>query len=121
MGFHEELAGAARVAKELKRRGVRLLGGGDYGFIFTPHGKNARDLDHFVRYFDFTPMESLLTMTKFGGEAMDMGHELGQVREGFLADLLLVQGNPLDDFSILLERENLLAIMKDGHLHKAPV
>lgn len=49
--------------------------------------KNDRDLDHYVRYFEFSPMEALLTMTKYGGEAMDMPNELGQIREGFLADL----------------------------------
>ena len=95
-----------------------MLGGGDYGFIFTPHGKNARDLHHYVRYFDFTPMDALLTMTKYGGEAMDMPNELGQIREGFLADLLLVDGNPADDPKVLLDHDKLLVVMKDGRFHK---
>ena len=118
LGFRDELEGAIKGVKELRKRGVRVLGGGDYGFIFTPHGKNARDLDHYVRYFDFSPMEALLTMTKYGGEAMDMPNELGQIREGFLADLLLVDGNPSDDPKVLLDHDNLLAVMKDGHFHK---
>jgi imidazolonepropionase-like amidohydrolase len=118
-GFREELEGAARVAQELKRRGVRILGGGDYGFGLTPHGQNARDLDHFVRYLEFTPMEALLTMTKYGGEPMDLP-DLGQIREGFLADLVLVNGNPLDDFKMLTNTDNLLAVMKDGTFHKRP-
>ena len=46
------------------KRGVRILGGGDYGFMITPHGKNARDLDHFIKHCDMPPMESILTMTK---------------------------------------------------------
>jgi imidazolonepropionase-like amidohydrolase len=49
-----------------------------------------------------------------------MGHELGQVREGFLADLLLVDGDPLADLRILEDRDRLLAIMKDGAFHKRP-
>lgn len=113
-GFREELAGAARGLQELKRRGVRILGGGDYGFSLTPHGENARDLDHLVHHCGFTPMESLLSMTKHGGAAMDMPDELGQIREGFLADLLLVDGDPLTDFSILLDRSRLRVVMKDG-------
>ena len=40
LGFREELAGAAQGLKELKKRGVRILGGGDYGFSMTPHGQN---------------------------------------------------------------------------------
>jgi imidazolonepropionase-like amidohydrolase len=118
LGFREELEGAARGLKELKRRGVRVLGGGDYGFGLTPHGQNARDLDHLVRYCGFTPMEALLSMTKYGGAAMDRPDELGQVREGFLADLLLVAGDPLGDPKVLLDRERILAVMKDGAFHK---
>jgi len=120
-GFRDELDGAIEGVKELRKRGVRVLGGGDYGFIFTPHGKNARDLDHYVRYFDFTPMEALLTMTKYGGQAMDMPNELGQIREGFLADLLLVDGNPADDPKVLLDHDKLLVVMKDGQFHKQAV
>lgn len=120
MGFRDELEGAARVAQELHKRGVRVLGGGDYGFIFTPHGQNARDIEHFIRYFDFSPMDALLTMTKYGGEAMDLPNELGQIRDGFLADLLLVNGDPLTNPSLLVEPDNLLAVMKDGEFHKRP-
>jgi imidazolonepropionase-like amidohydrolase len=97
-----------------------VLGGGDYGFFVTPHGNNARDLDHFVRYFGFTPMEAILSMTKHGGAAMDMADELGQIREGFLADLLLVDGDPLADLKILVDEDNLRGVMKGGQMHKRP-
>jgi len=120
LGFREELEAAAKGIKELKKRGVRILGGGDYGFSLTPHGNNARDLDHLIRYCDFTPTEALLTMTKHGGAAMDLPDELGQIQEGFLADLLLVSGDPLADPKVLLDRDNLLAVMKDGQFHKRP-
>ena len=66
-------------------------------------------------------MEALLTMTKNGGAAMDLPDELGQIREGFLADLLLVDGNPLDDPKVLLNRSKLLAVVKDGEMHKSVV
>jgi len=120
LGFREELAAAVTGLKELQRRGVRILGGGDYGFGLTPHGNNARDLDHLVRHCGFTPMEAILSMTRDGGAAMDMPEELGQIREGFLADLLLVDGNPLDDLLLLLDRTKLQVVMKDGELHKSP-
>ena len=118
MGFREELDSAVAGIQALMKRGVRILGGGDYGFMITPHGQNARDLDHFIKHCAMSPMESILTMTKNGGEAMDMPDRLGQIREGFLADLLLVDGNPLADTKVLLRRENLRLIMKDGKLHK---
>lgn len=116
LGFRDELAAAARGLKELKRRGVRILGGGDYGFGLTPHGQNARDLGHLVKYCGFTPMEAMLSMTKFGGEAMDLPNDLGQIRPGFLADLLLVDGDPLIDTNILLDRSRFRVVMKGGQI-----
>ncbi|MBL8837612.1 MAG: amidohydrolase family protein [Alphaproteobacteria bacterium] len=104
----------------LKKRGVRVLPGGDYGFQWNPHGRNARDLDYFVRLMGWTPMEAIVGATALGGAIMGMADELGQVRQGFLADLLLVDGNPLEDVTILQDRTKLLAIMKDGAFHKPP-
>ena len=120
-GFREELAGAARGLKELKKRGIRILGGGDYGFFVTPHGENARDLDHLIRYCEFTPMEALLSMTKHGGAAMDLPNELGQIQPGFFADLLLVAGDPLTEPKVLLDRSKMLAVMKNGEFHRRSI
>ena len=118
--FMRELERCIESMKSLKARGVRVLPGGDYGFAWNPIGTNARDLDHFVKLLDFTPMEAIHAATKLGGEIMGMGEELGQIREGYLADILLVDGNPLADVTILQKQENLLAIMKDGSFHKRP-
>jgi imidazolonepropionase-like amidohydrolase len=106
--------------RDLRRRGVRVLPGGDYGFRWNPHGRNARDLEYFVELLGFTPMEAIVAATKWGGEIMGRPHELGQIRPGYLADLLLVDGDPLVDVRILQDRERLVAIMKDGAFHKPP-
>jgi imidazolonepropionase-like amidohydrolase len=106
--------------RALKARGVRVLPGGDYGFMWNPHGANARDLAYFVEMLGFTPMEAIVGATRWGGEIMGMPGELGQVRDGFLADMLLVDGDPLEDLSMLEDRARLLAIMKDGVFHKRP-
>jgi imidazolonepropionase-like amidohydrolase len=100
--------------KDLRRRGVRILPGGDYGFAWNPIGANARDIDHFVKLLDFTPMEAIVAATRLGGEIMMRGHELGQVRPGYLADLLLVDGDPLADVALLQRRERLRMVMKGG-------
>jgi imidazolonepropionase-like amidohydrolase len=65
-------------------------------------------------------METLVAATKQGGEIMGRPGELGVVREGALADLLLVDGDPLADIAILQDRAAIRMIMKDGQLHKAP-
>jgi imidazolonepropionase-like amidohydrolase len=109
-----------RLVPELRRRGVRVLPGGDYGFPYNPIGRNARDLELFVTELGFTPADALMAATKWGGELMGMSGELGLVRQGALADLLLVAGDPTRDVRILQDRDNLLMIMKDGAYHKAP-
>lgn len=114
----ERLELESKLVPELKRRGVRVLIGGDYGFAFNPNGRNARDLVHFVDYFGFTPAEALRSATMYGGQLM--GLDVGQIREGYLADLLLVDGDPTEDVSILQDKDRLKMIMKGGALHKAP-
>jgi imidazolonepropionase-like amidohydrolase len=113
-----DLESTVECMRDLKRRGVRVLPGGDYGFMWNPHGRNARDLVLFVELLGYSPMEAIVGATKWGGEIMGMGGELGQVREGYLADLLLVDGDPLKELNVLQNRERLLAIMKDGAFHK---
>ncbi|MCK9507900.1 MAG: amidohydrolase family protein [Pigmentiphaga sp.] len=106
---------------ELKRRGVRLLPGGDYGFPFNPNGRNAWDLELWVRHFGYTPAEVLHAATALGGEIMGQGDELGRIRPGYLADLLLIDGDPTEDVTLLQDKNRLRAIMKDGRFYKAPV
>lgn len=109
-----------RLVPELRRRGVRVLPGGDYGFPFNPNGRNARDLELFVRHLGYTPAEALSAATMLGGQIIGLDGELGMVREGFLADLLLVDGDPCQDVAILQDKSRLSAIMKDGRFHKSP-
>jgi imidazolonepropionase-like amidohydrolase len=104
----------------MHKRGIRILPGGDYGFAWIPHGTNAKDLEYFVRYLGFTPMEALLSATQYGGQIMMRPDELGQIKQGYLADLLLVDGDPLANITVLQDPARLLAVMKNGEFHKAP-
>ena len=119
-GLLRELEISVDTFGQMRKRGIRVLPGGDYGFAWNPHGTYARDLLLFVDVLGFTPSETLVAATRLGGEIMGLGGELGQVKAGYLADLLLVDGNPLDDIKLLQNQDALLAIMKDGRLHKAP-
>jgi imidazolonepropionase-like amidohydrolase len=120
MGYFRELEAAIESMKAMRKRGIRILPGGDYGFAWTPHGTNAKDLEYFVKYLGFTPMEALLAATKYGGQIMLRPNELGQVKDGFLADLLLVDGDPLADITVLQDRKRILAVMKDGEFVRKP-
>lgn len=117
-GIELGLAAASRAYPEMKKRGIRVVIGGDYGFARTPQGENARDIAHFVNHLGYTPSEALVCATRYGAELMGLGNEAGQVRQGFLADLLLVDGNPVADVNILGNKDRLVAILKGGEPYK---
>jgi imidazolonepropionase-like amidohydrolase len=121
MGYFRELEACIAGVKRMKERGIRILPGGDYGFAWTPHGTYAKDLAYFVELFDFTPMEAVLSATALGGEIMGRPNELGKVKEGYLADIILVDGDPLADITFLQDPKRIRAVMKDGVFHKKPV
>jgi imidazolonepropionase-like amidohydrolase len=120
MGYHRELEAAIGSMKAMRRRGIRILPGGDYGFAWTPHGTNAKDLEYFVKYIGMSPMEALLSATAWGGPMMKLGKEIGYIREGCLADILLIDGDPLADITVLQDQARIIAVMKDGEFHRAP-
>jgi imidazolonepropionase-like amidohydrolase len=120
LGYEQEWAAACESLKAMHRRGVRVLPGGDYGFAFNPHLQNARDLELFVRHLGFTPMEAIRSCTLMGGQVMQRPHELGLIKEGYLADLLLLDGDPLANLAILRDPRRILAVMKDGVFAKKP-
>jgi imidazolonepropionase-like amidohydrolase len=119
-GFERELAASVETIARMRKRGIRVLPGGDYGFVYTPHGTYARDLWLFVKILGFSPMETLVAATARGGEIMGRPGELGVVKPGALADLLLVDGDPLADIAVLQDQRAIRMVMKDGALHRAP-
>jgi imidazolonepropionase-like amidohydrolase len=118
MGYFRELDACIAGIKKMKAAGIRILPGGDYGFAWTPHGTYAKDLEYFVDLFGFTPMEAILSATTQGGEAMGRPDELGRVAKGYLADLILVDGDPLADITVLQDRNRIVAVMKDGQFFR---
>lgn len=121
MGYMRELEAAIETMKKIHKRGIKILPGGDYGFAWMPHGTNAKDLEYFVKYIGMSPMDALMSATREGGKIMMRPHELGQIKDGYLADLLLIDGDPLADITVLQKADRLLAVMKDGEFHKSPM
>jgi imidazolonepropionase-like amidohydrolase len=105
--------------RDLHKRGVRVLPGGDYGaFITAPMGENARDMEYFVELFGFTAMEVIVAATRHGADLMQMRHDTGQIKAGYCADLVLLDGDPLADIRIFQDQTKILAVMKDGWFAK---
>ncbi len=119
MGSFGSLDGMRQIYPEMRRRGIRVVIGGDYGFPNNPIGRQARDLELFVSELGYTPAEALRCATQYGGELM--GLEVGLLQPGYLADLLVVRGDPTEDVKILQDRANLRVIMKGGSFHERAV
>ena len=68
----------------------------------------------------YQPLEALTAATKLGGQLMGMGDEPGLLAPGYLADVLVVTGNPADDVRILQDRGNLAYIIQGGRFYKSP-
>jgi len=91
--------------------GVKVSTGTDAGFML-PHGRvNAREIELLVKG-GFTPLEAITAATKHGAELLDLD-EVGTLEAGKLADLVLVEGDVLENIRILQKQENL-RVFKDG-------
>jgi imidazolonepropionase-like amidohydrolase len=115
-GYQRELDETISAVKRLREVGVRLLIGGDYGLSITPHGTNAKDLEYFVDLFGMSPGEALLCATRDGGLAMDPTGMLGTLEAGTTADLVIVDGDPTRDITVLQREERIVGVMKSGRL-----
>jgi imidazolonepropionase-like amidohydrolase len=113
-GHQETLDGGAESARRILRAGGRIGLGGDFGFAWTPHGTYAKEISFFVNEVGFTPLEALTCATKTGAEIMGRADEFGTVEAGKLADLLIVDGDVIDNIRLLENRSNFLAVMQGG-------
>lgn len=118
------LEGQDKVWPLAKELGVKLAWGTD--FLFEPE-LNATQNSYILRLQKwFTNAEILKMVTQDNGELLQLSGlrspypgKLGVVEEHALADLLLVNGNPLEDLSLIADPEkNFLLIMKDGKIYK---
>ncbi len=86
MGLPRKLEHTVATYHEMRKRGMRVVVGGDYGFTVTPMGQNARDIGHFVKFFGYSPAEALKCATAVGGDLMGMKGELGVIKDGAVAE-----------------------------------
>ena len=93
------------------------MAGTDTGQSAVPYGEwHAREMEHFVKYLGCSPMEALLAGTRDAAFAMGMEDKVGTLEEGKFADILVVNGDPLLDISVLQDKERLSVIMKNGEI-----
>ncbi len=117
MGIQGLIEESIKTHTELRKRGVRHLIGGDYGFAWSPHGTQSNDIAHFMKYYGYSAADALICATRNGGQAMREQGDLGTLAAGQLADLILVNGDVLADVSILADPARIAMVMKDGAIH----
>ena len=92
-----------------------LLTGSESGFSLTPYGDwHYRELEVFVDYLGLTPLQAIQCATGHGASALRMEGEIGCVKAGYLADLLVVEGDPLEQLSLLGDSSRFRHIFKGG-------
>ncbi len=115
-GYEAEIEATVKTVEMLRKADVKLVVGGDYGISIAPHGTYAKDLEYFVDLFDMRPAEALLCATRNGGVAMDPSGSLGTLEAGTAADLVMVEGDPLEDIRVLQDHAKL-TVIKGGEIH----
>ncbi len=118
--LRQDLDRALEVLPRANEAGVCMVLGDDYGAAGFPHGLYGEELAFYVKEVGIPPADVLRWATRNGAALMGRGHELGAVAQGMLADLLVVDGDPLADISLLADPANLTAIMKGGRFVKGP-
>ena len=113
--FHLE---SIRMAREA---GVSVAAGTDAGTPFNLHGENLGEIKLLVDYGGFSPMGAIEAGTRIAARVLGLEKELGTVEEGKVADLVLVEGNPLDNIDVLLNQESICLVMQGGKIVKGGI
>jgi imidazolonepropionase-like amidohydrolase len=100
--------------------GVRVLPGDDYGLNFFPHepGCYGRELALYAEQPGIEPIDVLRWATLNGADLMGHAGELGVVTTGALADLIVVDGDPTADMTLLTDPQNLPVVMTNGTFYR---
>ena len=114
--IYTKMEAQKEIWREAVRRGVKIAMGTDQSHRLLV-GENMVELEFMVDWLGMSPMEVIVASTSKAAECIERP-ELGALEAGRIADILVVDGDPLDDVRILQERDRLKLIMKDGRAFK---
>lgn len=97
------------------KAGVRMPTGTDTGFAVTPYGEwHAKELEIYVKYLGMSEGEALKSATSISAEVLTDGQRLGAIEAGRHADIVIFDGNPLENISQLLDKRRIKHILLAG-------
>ena len=116
MQRHYELLG--KLMHKARELGIRLLVGTDTGNnAFTPHGElHAKELEIFVKHGGYSPMEAIVAATRDNALAVGLDGQVGELAPGKLADIIVLDKDPIADITVLQGGKHLTRVIKDGRL-----
>jgi imidazolonepropionase-like amidohydrolase len=94
--------------------GVKIVAGDDFGNKLTPHGDNGKELAVYTDRLGLPAMDVITWATRNGAEMMRKERDFGTIAAGKLADLLVVEGDPIADMKVLGDPANLAVVMQGG-------
>jgi len=97
------------------KKGVPMAMGTDTCHGGHRQGLAARGIAMMVEY-GMSPMDAIVSTTKIGAEACNLGDQLGTLEKGKLADIIMVDGDPLKNIQVLMDKENIEIVMKGGEV-----
>ncbi|MEZ5458040.1 MAG: amidohydrolase family protein [Steroidobacteraceae bacterium] len=113
--FRREIADSAQMIRRAYDAGVPLLAGSESGFSITPYGDwHYRELEVYVRDLGLTPLQAIQCATQANAFALRMSGQVGEISAGKLADLLVVDGDPSKDVTVLGDRSRIKHVFQGG-------
>ncbi len=97
--------------------GIRIAAGSDGPRPGAPAGSQAYELQ-LMRDAGMPAMQVLLAATKVAAEVLGLGDNVGTIEAGKLADLIVMDGDPLADVKVLQDRELVKLVMKGGQVYR---
>lgn len=117
-GYEEEVEASIKSVRMMLDRDIRLMVGGDFGISVAPHGTYAKDLEVFVDIFGMSTAKALLCATRDGGSAFDRKNMIGTLEAGKYADLLIIDGDPIENIKVMQDHNKFSAIIKGGLIYQ---